>query len=59
MFLAISFYSSDLKQFGKFQNHTVWRQKQWLGSLTWKVIVCTTKVRDETLWNWKKYEDKA
>ena len=33
------FCSSGLKQFGKFQNH----------SFAWKVIVCTTKVRDELL----------
>ena len=32
---------------------------QWLGSFAWKVIVCTTKVRNETFRNGKRYEDKA
>ena len=32
MFLAIWFCSSGLKQFGKFQNHTVCLQRQRLGS---------------------------
>ena len=32
---------------------------QWLGSFAWKAIVCTTKVRDETFRNGKRYEDKA
>ena len=49
MFLAIWFCSWGLKQFGKFQNHTVWLLKQGLGSFAWEVIVCTTKVRDEPL----------
>ena len=49
VFSYIWFCSSGLKQFGKFQNHTVWLLKQWLGSFTWKVRVCTTKVRNELL----------
>ena len=44
MFLAIWICSSGLKQFGKFQTHTVWR-----GSFAWKVIVSTKKVSDELL----------
>ena len=31
----------------------------WLGSFAWKEIVCTTKVRDESFRNRKRYEDKA
>ena len=60
MFLAIYiwFCSSGLKQFGKFQNHTAWIWKQWLGSLALKIIFCTTRVRDETFRNGKRYEDK-
>ena len=33
--------------------------KNWLGSFDWKVIVFTTKVRNETFRNGKRYEDKA
>ena len=32
---------------------------QWLGSFAGKAIVCTTKVRDKTFRNAKRYEDKA
>ena len=32
---------------------------QWLGSLLWKAIVCSTEVRDEAFKIGKKYEDKA
>ena len=49
MFLAISFCSTGLKQFGKIQNHNVWLQKHWLGNFAWKVIFWTAKVRDELL----------
>ena len=48
-----------IKQFGKFQNHIVWIWKQWLGSFALKIIFCTTRVRDETFRNGKRYEDKV
>ena len=43
---------------------TVWKVSQpycftlkmyWLGSFTWKAIVCTTKVRDETFQAWEDF----
>ena len=48
----------------QFRLKTVWKiskpycltLKQWLGSFAWKVIVCTTKIRDETFRNGKRYE---
>ena len=32
---------------------------QWLGSFAGKAIVCTTKVRDKTFRNAKRYEDSV
>ena len=59
MFLAKWFCISGLKQFGKFHNHAAWLWKiHCLGSFAWKARVCTTKVRDETFKNGKRYEDK-
>ena len=60
MFLTIyMILQFRVKQFGKFQNHIVWIWKQWLGSFALKIIFRTTRVRDETFRNGKRYEDKV